>query len=53
MTKKAETKANKFQTYLKRQAERGLKQVTVWVPEGDVESTKKYAAKKRKAHAKG
>ena len=38
--------------YRKNQASRGLKQVHLWVPEADVERTKKYVEKLRKKHIK-
>lgn len=45
-------KKTKFQAYRDRQEGSGLKQVSVWVPAGDVEALKKYAARKRKAFEK-
>lgn len=39
-------------TYKQRQAERGLAQIQIWIPEKDIARAKRYAEKLRKAHAK-
>jgi hypothetical protein len=43
---------DKYQRYEQNQRDRGLKKMHLWVPVGDEERVKKYAARLRKAHAK-
>lgn len=45
-------KLSKFQAYEKRQKDRGLAKVTVWIPEGEVINLKRYAGRKKQAHLK-
>ena len=45
------TAAERQRTLLARNERRGLKQVKLWVPAGDVEMMKIYAAQLRREHA--
>ena len=42
----------KKKTKRENQEKRGMKQISVWVPERDIDATKRYAERKRKAFAK-